>query len=146
MALVLRPGAVDDIEPMFGLHCLVFRVHIDPLWGWDENWQRENFWREWASAPPDVVLWKGLRVGYLQAVVDQVRVRIGNIALHPDVQGKGIGTALIRSLQRDALRRGLPVSLRVFPTNTAALRLYARLGFGEVSRSTTAVELTWIAV
>jgi ribosomal protein S18 acetylase RimI-like enzyme len=52
-----------------------------------------------------------------------------DIAVHPSVQSKGIGTALIQRLQQDAAKAGLPIRSCVFRYNTGSLRFHRRLGF-----------------
>lgn len=51
-----------------------------------------------------------------------------DIALLPAWCGRGIGSACLTGLQRDAARRGLPVSIQV-EQNNPARQLYDRLGF-----------------
>ena len=60
-------------------------------------------------------------------------------------QGRGIGQHIVRTLQGLAAQRGMPLELRVFPTNPRAQRFYERLGFREVSRTSTGVEMQWCA-
>ena len=55
-------------------------------------------------------------------------IRLVDIALLPDYQGAGIGTALLSGLQREAALANTPVVLQVATGNPAA-RLYRRLGF-----------------
>jgi len=56
------------------------------------------------------------------------------IAVAPDAQGEGIGTALIRHCEREALQRGLPgLLLEVRPSNTRALAFYRRHGFEQIA-------------
>lgn len=50
------------------------------------------------------------------------------VQLMPEVQGRGIGTALVRGLQAEARAAGMPLKLKVLRSNPA-LRLYRRLGF-----------------
>jgi GNAT superfamily N-acetyltransferase len=50
------------------------------------------------------------------------------VQLMPEHQNRGIGAALIRSLQAQARDAGMPLRLKVLRTNPA-LRLYERLGF-----------------
>jgi ribosomal protein S18 acetylase RimI-like enzyme len=52
-----------------------------------------------------------------------------DLALLPAAQGQGIGSALLRELQRAAQLAGLLLCLQVADDNAAALRLYLRLGF-----------------
>ena len=52
-----------------------------------------------------------------------------DIALLPDLRGSGVGSALIRGSQLEAGRQGHGMYLHVATHNTAARRLYERLGF-----------------
>ncbi|CAM2860847.1 ribosomal protein S18-alanine N-acetyltransferase [Saccharomonospora xinjiangensis] len=54
------------------------------------------------------------------------------IAVHPDHQGKGIGTALLRSLLARADELCAPVVLEVRTDNDTAITLYERHGFERV--------------
>lgn len=55
-------------------------------------------------------------------------IRIIDVSLLPERRGAGIGSALIRAVQREAAATGRTVSLHVAMGNRAA-DLYARLGF-----------------
>ncbi|EHR59484.1 ribosomal protein S18-alanine N-acetyltransferase [Saccharomonospora cyanea] len=54
------------------------------------------------------------------------------IAVHPDHQGKGVGTALLRSLLAHADELCAPVVLEVRTDNDTAITLYERHGFERV--------------
>ncbi len=41
--LDLRLATAEDSPAFFELHELLFRPHIEQLWGWDEAWQRQQF-------------------------------------------------------------------------------------------------------
>lgn len=73
--------------------------------------------------------------GYLimWVVVDEAQIQ--NIAVHPDLRGRGVGRVLLRQGLKEASRRGATwASLEVRPSNLAARRLYASLGFEEMGR------------
>lgn len=56
-----------------------------------------------------------------------------NVATHPDYQGQGIGTVMLRHLMQYALHQQLAsLSLEVRANNTVAQHLYTRLGFTRV--------------
>jgi len=58
---------------------------------------------------------------------------IGNVAVHPDLQGRGIGTALMEAALADvAAHRGRWVGLEVRSDNDVARRLYEKFGFRAV--------------
>jgi ribosomal protein S18 acetylase RimI-like enzyme len=61
-------------------------------------------------------------------------IHLVDIALLPAMQGRGIGTTLIRNLLDEGDHRGLPVRLKVMKGNPAAL-LYERLGFVKTGES-----------
>ena len=78
----------------------------------------------------------GMRLaGYLilWLVVDEAQIQ--NIAVHPGYRGLGVSRLLLRQGLQEARRRGATwASLEVRPSNLAARRLYASLGFEEMGR------------
>lgn len=60
---------------------------------------------------------------------------IANIATHPAWRGRGVGELLARHLvAQAAAQNAILITLEVRASNTAAQRVYARLGFEEVGR------------
>ena len=64
-----------------------------------------------------------------------------DIALVPEMRGRGVGTALMRGLVAEADRDGLAMVLHVEPDNPVK-RLYLRLGFVEGAAGAVYVEMT----
>ncbi|MMZ59178.1 putative acetyltransferase [compost metagenome] len=57
---------------------------------------------------------------------------LDSIAVHPDYQGHGIGTEMLRLFERQALKRGYDkIMLLVDQDNPAARKLYLRQGYQE---------------
>ena len=139
----VRLATLKDEPDLFELHRTAFREHIERIWGWDEDWQRANFVREWASSVTSVVRLNGRTVGYLQVRNESDRVYLQNIALHPDFQNKGMGTELLNEVKAAATARQLPVDLAVFRTNGSAQRFYERHGFRRTGESRTHIEMSW---
>ncbi len=55
---------------------------------------------------------------------------LDTVSVHPDLQGRGVGSQLIRALFKRSLSKGFNrVGLLVEPTNASAIRLYKKLGF-----------------
>ncbi|MDQ0378973.1 GNAT family N-acetyltransferase [Amycolatopsis thermophila] len=90
-------------------------------------------------ADPDVLTWGVRDSGRLVAAV-RIRIRgevaeVGRLAVAPDRQGHGLGSALMRAVEE---RLPPPVRvLRLFTGELSAgpLRLYARLGYVETGRT-----------
>lgn len=77
----------------------------------------------------------GLLMGYLFLWVVEDEAQIQNVAIHPAFRGQGLGRVLLGEGMAQARARGATwASLEVRPSNLAARRLYASLGFQEVGR------------
>lgn len=64
-------------------------------------------------------------------VVDQIH--INNLAIHPNLRGRGLGTILLSAVLAEAERLGAPhATLEVRRSNERARRLYERAGFAAV--------------
>jgi GNAT superfamily N-acetyltransferase len=76
-----------------------------------------------------LVLLDGKPVGRLWVAQLQQEFHLVDIAVHPEVQGKGIGTALVKRLQQEAAKVKLPIQSMVFRFNPGSLKFHQRLGF-----------------
>lgn len=67
---------------------------------------------------------------------------LARVMLHPDWQGRGIASALIRELQDEARAASLPLALQVWEENPART-LYERLGFRVSGAVEFRVQMRW---
>lgn len=73
--------------------------------------------------------------GVLLFRADSPTARLYSIAVAPEMRGFGLGSQMMRRLEREARQRGaLGLRLEVSVHNTAALALYAKIGYEEVRR------------
>mgnify|MGYP006267770781 CR=1 FL=1 len=140
----LRPSKINDLALLFDIHQSVFRSHIEKLWGWDEDWQRENFASECATSETSVIEVDGHIAGYIQLLEQESLIYIQNIAISPTFQGKGIGTLLLKNLQSSAAVKKITICLGVFQTNRSAQRLYEQLGFHTIGKTDTHINMSWV--
>ena len=93
--------------------------------------QHRDYHENYPDAEYDVLLVDGEPAGrlYIRRTADEVHVL--DIALLPEFQRRGIGTALLRELVDEAATAGKVARVYVERTNPA-LALYARLGFEPV--------------
>lgn len=127
-ALTTRPAVDADLAFCWRLH-LALRAYVEATWGWDEDDQRRRFSEWFNCAPLSIVEFAAQPVGMLRVELDTDPVRLLNLAVTPDLQRRGIGTAVIEGVVCQAFPRA--VSLQVLKANPAR-SLYERLGF-EVS-------------
>ncbi|MEO8539652.1 MAG: GNAT family N-acetyltransferase [bacterium] len=142
MAYSLRPALKDEFEPLYAIHARAIGPYVVQTWGsWDDAWQRAHFAEHW---PPDkqAIEVDGELAGFLEVEERGESLWVSNIELSPDVHGRGVGSAILRAIQRDALERGLGVGLQVLKVNPAQ-RLYRRLGFREAGETETHFQMAW---
>ena len=136
-AFGLRHARAGDREWLYALHCATMRDVVERTWGWDEAWQRAHFDSRFAPAAISVVTVAGRDVGVLSLQARPAELYVAALEIAPEMQGRGLGTAVMRRVLADAASRGLPVTLQVLKANEGARRLYERLGFqvtGQVER------------
>jgi len=122
----LRPMREDDLDVVLAIEQ---RAYPFP-------WTRGIF-RDCLRAdyPAWVLVEDGLVIGYgvLSLAADEAHVL--NVCAAPEVQGRGHGRRLLRSLLQLARGRGAHrVFLEVRPSNAAAIALYHDEGFNEIGR------------
>lgn len=82
-------------------------------------------------------MWRGERLVGMAGVhvyaPSQRVAALGNICVHPEVRGQGLGGALTAALCRHLLREIETIGLNVDSANLPAIRIYASLGFEVVA-------------
>jgi len=148
----LRPAEDADAAFLFEVYAASRRDPLAPL-GWDsataDGFLRHRFeaeQRDWrnhnAGVESLVVLRDGLPVGGLTLARNAHELRILDLTLLPEHCGRGIGTALIGELLREAARTGQTVRAHVERT-TPAVNLFRRLGFLHAATRATTFLMEW---
>lgn len=130
----LRPATSADSEYCFQLHKAAMGAYITAIWGWDEQVQRDYHARLFTPFRWQIITADGSEAGMLHVEHRPTEIYLARIELHPDHQGRGIGTRLIRSLLHQARRQDRDLTLDVLVVNQRAQVLYRRLGLHEVTR------------
>ena len=126
-AAVVREMTLDDVPTVSAMEQRLF-----PLDGWppgmfiDELSQTDTRRYLVAVAASRVVGYAGLMC--IEPVAD-----VQTITVDPDFEGRGIGSALLTELTREAaVRRAKEVLLEVRADNPRAQQLYLRFGFEQI--------------
>lgn len=125
----LRDAVESDRTFLYALHSTTMREVIEKTWGWDGSWQQVDFERRFGLCAVSIIEIAGEAVGGLWLDSKPDSLHIVELQLRPDIQGQGIGTAVIRHVIQRAACFELPVTLSVVPANPRAQKLYERLGF-----------------
>jgi len=125
--VVLRDMAEGDLAAVEQLERLLFPVDAWPLQMFiDELSQPETRRYVVAEADGGIVAYAGLMC--VQPIAD-----IQTIAVVPEFEGRGIGSAVLAELIAEARRRGADdVLLEVRADNPRAQQLYLRFGFEQI--------------
>lgn len=74
----------------------------------------------------------GRVIGYQLSTRNSLGVHLARLAVRPDMQGKGLGYALVADLIQQAARRGIThLTVNTQSDNATSLALYERMGFHE---------------
>ena len=139
----LRQANETDLDLAKEAHHAAYRGVVERQFGtWDESAQDGFFLTEWDPSKAEVVVADGEDCGYWVVERRELDVHLRELVIHPRCQGRGVGTWLIRSLQREAAAADLPIRLGTFHKNRAAV-LYRRLGFREIGSTETHVLMEW---
>ena len=132
----LRPAEESDREFLYQVKKQSNFGYISDLWGWDEDFQRREFARDFQQIREfSVITVDGADAGFLQLQSGSDFLNVAEIHLLPPFQGQGIGSAVLRDVQADA--EGLPVLIGCFRANKRAYQLYQRLGFAPITENDT---------
>ena len=93
-----------------------------------------------------LVLLDGKPVGRLWVAPGDNEYLLVDIALHPSVQKKGIGTVVIQRLQQEAAKARMPIRSSVFRFNPGSLRFHQKLGFRIVREDQVNYYMEWRSV
>ena len=140
----LRSATADDYDFAFHVHGTAMRPSVEPIYGWDEEFQARYFRLHFDPATRDIIRYDGTDVGVLSVEERDESLFLAMIAILPQYQHRGIGTTLIRRLQQEARERGVPLTLRVLTSNRAR-ELYERLGFLLTGETETHYQMRWSA-
>ena len=138
-SLELRPVTFDDDQFLLSVYESTRKDELDQV-EWPEGqreafltWQFELQRREYDARFPDadysIILVNGHAAGRIWIGNDAEQLRLLDIALLPEFQNRGVGTALLRRLMDQAAQTGKVLRHMVFVLNNDAHRFYEGLGF-----------------
>lgn len=128
-AIALRQAKITDAEFIYRVVETTMRVYVEQIWGsFSEDYNRKNVAESLASGIYSVIQYEGQDIGALAVERHATHIQLTQLYIVPSHQNRGIGTALIRELAREAKESSRPLRLRVLSVNPAR-RLYEREGF-----------------
>lgn len=127
-------NSVGDLEFAFEAKKAAMGPHIIARWGWDEVFQRKLHEQRYNEKPFFAIQQANRRLGTVSFDLNREYARLGEFYIFPELQGKGIGTKVLRHCLGLADDRKLPVRLEHLRWNPVG-SLYRRWGFVEQGTS-----------
>jgi ribosomal protein S18 acetylase RimI-like enzyme len=118
-----------DRSNLYALYCLLLREYIEPVFGWDEEFQRQRFEREYPSHKTFLVPCGMMIAGFVVLKCESEEIHLSLLLLRPEFQSLGIGARVMELVLAQAKFLSVPVTLSCFRENDQALKFYARHGF-----------------
>jgi GNAT superfamily N-acetyltransferase len=112
---------------------------------WQFNLQRSEYSHRFPDAAYHVIMVNQQPAGRIWVGADDEQIRLLDIALLPEFQNRGAGTALLRRLMDQALQTGKVLRHMVFVLNNDAHRFYERLGFTVIEDLGAYKHMEWSA-
>lgn len=105
--------------------------------------QLSSYTQQYPNSCYHVVLLDSKPVGRLWVAPGEAEFLLVDIAVHPSVQSKGLGTVLVQRLQQEAQNAKLPIRSTVDRFNPGSLRFHQRLGFSIVREDQMQYYMEW---
>jgi ribosomal protein S18 acetylase RimI-like enzyme len=136
-----RPATPADEEFLRALNRQAYEDVVTRQFGeWNDAAERDKFDDKWQRAAFRVIEMGGTRVGVVWSTDQVDHVRLHELQLLPEYQGRRIGSRVLIQETDRAERASKPVRLRVLRTSRA-LEFYRRHGFAETGRDASHIEL-----
>ena len=128
MEWAMRPAQPADVEAIAELRAVVMRPDLERLGRFDEHRVTQRLRDSFSPQCTSVIVVGGSFAGCVTLRPAEGGQWLEHFYLAPGVQGRGLGSAVLRTLLDRAATEGLSVRLNVLQ-GSAARRLYERHGF-----------------
>jgi len=138
----IRQGEISDQEWLYKLYCSTMRTYIEQTWGWDEEFQKKGFQTNLHPAKFRIVNVNDDDVSAYLVNDEDNHYWLEMLLVGSTMQGKGLGTAIIKKLQAETKKGGKPLKLSVLRVNPAK-EFYSRLGFFVYDQDESFFKMEW---
>jgi len=136
--LTIRQATDKDLAFLTGVFLRAMQAQITAARGyWEEGKERRQFHEQLQLGKTQIIVRDGIDVGFFMLVPLGQDTELHTICVAPELQRRGIGTAITRQVIDEARSQKRAVVLSVLKANAAARSLYERLGFAVIEESSS---------
>ena len=129
MKITTKTATEPQKDRIFALYRESMQEYIESIWGWDDDWQINDFKNNWTGCDTRSIEVDARFIGYLQTEEKADSIYVKMIVLEPAQRSKGYGSEVIKKLSANATHRNKKLKLKVFRQNSKAIKFYQKLGF-----------------
>ena len=134
----IRFATPDDHNLIYALKSQSVRPYVEKIWGWDEDYQRNDFDGDFSHIKQfNVIEIDGSFAGFVQYYFEYPYFEVVEIHLLPEYRSKGIGSNILRYLQKVCIAQDRKIRIGCFKENHRAKALYQKLGFMQTEETDT---------
>lgn len=134
----IRFATPNDHDLLYALKAESVRPYVEKIWGWDEDYQKKDFDGDFAHMDQfNVIEIDGRFVGFVQYYFEYPYFEVVEIHLLPEYRGNGIGSDILRYLQKVCIAQDRKIRIGCFKDNHRAKALYQKLGFMQTGETDT---------
>lgn len=153
MHISTRASTSTDEEFLFKVYQSTRADEVNS-WGWSTeqiyhflcmqfNMQRQSYNLQYPDLETKIITHEKCDIGVLRTWEAAEEIVVVDIALLPKHRNQGIGTYLMKEIQRVGSEQNKSIRLSVFHQNVAAQRLYKSLGFVFTSLNGMYYSMIW---
>lgn len=140
----IRTATPDDHDLIYTLKSQSVRPYVEKIWGWDESYQEKDFDSDFSQIEQfKVIEINGKFIGFVQCYLEHSCYHVVEIHLLPEYRGRGMGSGILKALQKTCMAQGRKIQIGCFKENNRAKDLYQRLGFIQTGETDTHHILEW---
>ncbi len=143
----------DDLEFLAKVYYAT-RIEEFSMFGWSEdqlksllemqfNSQKQSYSIQFPAAEHLIICLYQEKIGRIIINRTSEDLRLVDIALLPEFRNLGVGSKIITDLIEEAKRKTLPLTLQVARSNSAAFRLYQKIGFQVTGENEMYISMEW---
>jgi GNAT superfamily N-acetyltransferase len=126
--IALRTASNDDVTFARDLYFETMHDIIERLFGWEQIREEKNFARFFKLDEVRIITADGQDVGWIQEQISEKSINLGSFYIAPTMQGRGVGTQVLRILLERAASESKSMTLAVVKINPAR-QFYEKHGF-----------------
>ena len=115
MEYKIRFATPDDRDPIYALKKDNLRFYVAHIRGWDEDYQAKDFDEKFLNIQQfNVIEVANKFAGFVQYSFEYPYFEVANLHLLPEYRGKGIGSDILRYLQKVCIAQDRKIRIGCF--------------------------------